>query len=191
MDGTIIDTNIAHYNSYKKVFEKYNKPFINIHQWNNIIFNNNIDDYLKDTFNEEFFFIKNEKLEFLKEESILFTKNSDIFLNFLIYNNFNFCIVTNTNKKTVELFKEKLPLLKKIKQWICREDYILSKPNSECYELAKKKYYKNEKYLIGFEDSIVGYNSLKEYTNLIYIYNNEKIFKYNDCYLFDDYCQII
>jgi DNA mismatch repair ATPase MutS len=49
------------------------------------------------------------------------------------------------------------------------------------------KYHKNEKYIIGFEDSMVGYTALKRHTDLIYIYDNERIFINNDCYLFDDY----
>jgi dTDP-4-dehydrorhamnose reductase len=178
MDGTIIETNMAHYNAYNKLFEKYGKDFLNIELWTNIIKTNNIDNYLRTVFQEEELYnIKKEKLEFLREEQIKFTKNSDIFLKYLIENNFNFCIVTNTNKKTVELFKEKLPLLSEIQQWIYREDYILPKPDGESYEVAKQKYYKNEKYIIGLEDSMVGYNALKHHTDLIYIYDNEIIFK--------------
>jgi beta-phosphoglucomutase-like phosphatase (HAD superfamily) len=75
----------------------------------------------------------------------------------------------NTSK-SVEIFKQKLPLLNEIKQLIYREDYKLSKPDGECYELAKKKYYKNEKYIIGFEDSMVEYTTLKQYTDSIYIH---------------------
>jgi HAD superfamily hydrolase (TIGR01509 family) len=161
---------------------------LNINDWNYIILNDNIDNYLKKHFNkEEIYDIKNQKLLFLRDEPISFTKNVDIFLNFLIQHNFNFCIVTNTNKKTVDIFKEKLPLLNEIKQWIYRDDYELSKPDPQCYEVAKQKYYKNEKYIIGFEDSMVGYNSLKNHTNLIYIYRNDILFLNNDCYLFDDY----
>jgi len=188
MDGTIIDSTISHYNAYKTVFENHGKPFLNADEWNNIILNDNIDNYLKTCFNErEFYKIKEEKLNNLLRETINFTKNSDEFLHFLIENDINFCVVTNTNKKTVEIFKEKLPLLNSIKQWIYREDYNLAKPDSECYELAKQKYYKNEKYLVGIEDSMVGYTSLKKCTDLIYIYNNQFVFKNNDCYLFDDF----
>ena len=192
MDGTIIETNLAHYNAYKKVFERYNKEFLTIDEWTTIILNDNIDNYFRTIFDDnDFYNIKKEKLELLKKETISFTKNSEIFLKFLIENEINFCVVTNTNKNTVELFKEKLPLLNEIKQWICREDYKLSKPEPECYEVAKLKYYKNEKYIIGFEDSMVGYNALKQTTNLIYIYNNESIFKTNDCYLIDDYTKLL
>ena len=193
MDGTIIESNSAHYNAYKKVFEKYDKPFLNLDEWNNIILNDSFTKcYLDKIFDENTCNqIKKEKMEMLKEEAIFYTKNSDIFLKYLIDNKFNFCIVTNTNRETVEIFKEKLPLLNLINNWICREDYNLSKPNSECYELAKHKYYKNEKYIVGFEDSMVGYKALKNITDLIYIYNNESVFKNNDCYLFDDFNKMI
>jgi dTDP-4-dehydrorhamnose reductase len=192
MDGTIVDSTIAHYNAYEKAFTKFNKTMINIEQWNNIIMNDNIDNYLKTIFDETTFnTFKKEKRNILKEQEISFTKNSDVFINFLIENNFNFCIVTNTSKETVEIFKQKLPLLNEIKQWVYREDYKLPKPDGECYELAKQKYYKNEKYIIGIEDSMVGYKALKEHTDLIYIYNNETIFKNNDCFLFNDFSQIM
>lgn len=188
MDGTIIETNMAHYNAYKKVFEKYDKPFLNQADWNNIIMNDNIDNFLKNVFDEQqFHVIKQEKLKLLMDEPISFKKNSDVFLKKLIQNDFNFCIVTNTNKETVNIFKEKLPMLNDIKQWVCRDEYALPKPNSECYDIAKQKYYKNEKYIIGFEDSMVGYKSLKQHTDLIYMYDNDIVFKQNDCYLFDDY----
>jgi dTDP-4-dehydrorhamnose reductase len=192
MDGTLIDSNIAHYKSYEKTFVKFNKKIINIDEWNNIIMNDNIDNYLKTIFDEiTFSTFKKEKRNMLKEQEISFTKNSDVFINFLLQNNFNFCIVTNTSKETVEIFKQKLPLLNEIKQWIYREDYKLPKPDGECYELAKQKYYKNEKYIIGIEDSMVGYKALKKHTDLIYIYNNETIFKNNDCFLFNDFSQIM
>lgn len=191
MDGTIIDTNMAHYNSYKKVFEKYNRQFLNIDEWNDIILNDNIDNYLKTVFGDTLFInIKKEKLQLLKDEPITFTKNSEYFLKFLIEYDFNFCIVTNTSKHTVDVFKNKIPLLNEIKQWVYRDDYNLSKPHSECYELSKQKYYKNEPFIIGIEDSTVGYKSLKHITDLIYIYNNNILFNSYDCYLFDDFLQI-
>ena len=36
--------------------------------------------------------------------------------------------------------------------------------------------------MIGIEDSMVGYSALKHHTDLIYIYENEKLFKNNDCF---------
>jgi beta-phosphoglucomutase-like phosphatase (HAD superfamily) len=195
LDGTIIESNLAHFNAYNKTFQKHNIPLLTIDKWNDIILNDNIDNYLYYTLQQNdsmISIIKQEKQSYLTDPTtISFTKNSDEFLRFLIENNFNFCVVTNTSEKTVQIFKEKLPLLNDIKQWVYRDNYKLPKPNGECYDIAKQKYYKNEKYVIGFEDSMVGYNALKHHTDLIYVYNNDNIFKNNDCYLFDDYSVFI
>lgn len=192
LDGTIVDTTHAHYNAYKRSFEKHNKKIMNIEEWNHIILNDHIDNYLKTNFNEDTVSaIKADKRIMLTDENITFTNNSELFLRYLIQNKFNFCIVTNTSKQTVDIFKQKLPILNDIRNWICREDYVLPKPSRECYDLAKSKYYKGEKHIIGFEDSSVGYKSLKHVTDIIYVYNNLLLFEKNDCYLFDDFCKLI
>jgi dTDP-4-dehydrorhamnose reductase len=192
LDGTIINSNMAHYNAYKKIFNRYDKIFIDIDEWNSIILNGNIDNYLINVFGVDVLkSIKDEKIKDLVDETIIFTKNSDVFIHFLLKNNINFCIVTNTSKKTVDLFKNKLPLLNDIHNWIYREDYMLPKPDGSCYELAKNKFYKGEEFIIGIEDSFVGVCALKSVTELIYIYENEDVFKKNDCYLFDDYNMLI
>lgn len=192
LDGTIINTNLAHYNAYKKTFKNRQMEFLDYEEWNNFIMNKNIDDYLREKFDEKIFYeIKTEKFHNLNDEEISFTNNSETFLQLLINNNFNFCVVTNTNQNTSNLFKQKLPLLNKIKNWIYRDNYNLPKPNSECFYLAKENFYKNEKYIIGIEDSMVGFSSLKEVTDLIFIYNNDDVFKNNDCYIFNDFTQIM
>jgi dTDP-4-dehydrorhamnose reductase/beta-phosphoglucomutase-like phosphatase (HAD superfamily) len=193
LDGTIIDSNFAHYNSYQLAFETFGFDFIKYSEWNDFTMNKNIDDYLKIFFKNDFHKIneiKEYKTKLLKQQEINYTKNSNIFLEYLIDNNFNFCIVTNTSKKTVNIFKEKLILLNKINNWICREDYSKTKPDKECYNLAISKYSKNEKYVIGIEDSNVGYNSIKHVTDIIFVYNNYKLFENNDCYYFDDFKQL-
>jgi HAD superfamily hydrolase (TIGR01509 family) len=188
MDGTLIDSNAAHYNAYRRVFENRNATFMTTEEWNDSILHGKVDSFLCSYFNtQNVDDIKQEKLSQLKHESICFTKGCESFLRSLIDNEFNFCVVTNASKSTVELFKEKLPLLGEIKQWICREDYERPKPDGQCYAAAKQKYYKNEQYILGIEDSLAGYQSLKSHTDIIYIYDNEAIFKSNDCFLFDDY----
>ena len=54
----------------------------------------------------------------------------------------------NTSIENVIFFKSKVQNLNKIKNWITRNDYINAKPDGECYELAKQKYYKNEQLYI-------------------------------------------
>ena len=188
LDGTLINTNLAHYNSYKNVFLNKKKKFISFDKWNEYINNSNINLFLKECFKEsDIVNIKMEKIKEFEKQTIEYCKNSKNFLDFLIKKNINFCIVTNTNSKTIEIIKKKLPIFNLVKNWVVREDYINPKPNKECYELAINKYYNKEKYIIGIEDTNVGFNSLKDITNIIYIFNNESVFKKNNCYLFDDY----
>lgn len=188
LDGTIVDSLDCHYNAYNKALNLYNKKSIDKEVWNEYVLNSNINKYLKDKYShEEVLSIKNSKTEFLKDEELIFTKNCDKFIQFLIDNNVNFCIVTNSPNTTIEIFKNKLPLLKKVKNWITRNEYTEPKPNPECYKHAIKKFHKNEKYVIGFEDSLVGYQSLKHLTNIIYVFNNKYVFEDNDCYLINNY----
>ena len=112
-------------------------------------------------------------------------------LECLINNGFNFCIVTNTGRKTVKLFQEKLPLLKNVSRIICREDYSVGKPDPECYQLAKDCFYRSEDYIIGFEDSLAGYRAVSSVTPLVFIYNSMGIFKKENCYLFNDYKDLL
>ena len=193
LDETLIQSGKAHYDSYINVFKKHNIKTLEYQKWKEILNNGNINNYLESIIlnTEKLKQIKREKIEELKTKSIVFTKNSDKFITYLISNSINFCIVTNTNIDTVNIFKQKLPLLNKIKNWICRDDYNFSKPSPDCYYTAKNKYYNNEKYIIGIEDSFVGYNSLKHITDKIFIFNNEELFKNNDCYLFDNFEQLI
>lgn len=194
LDGTIINSNLAHYNAYKNAFDKHKLTFLSYDEWNNYILNSNIDEYFKTFFCQDIHTInkiKQDKIEFLKNEDISFTKNSDVFLKHLIQNDLNFCIVTNTNKPTINIFIDKLPLLQQIKKWVYRENYNFPKPNKECYDLAKNNFFKDEQYIIGIEDSMVGFNSIKQITDCVFIYNNDTIFKSHDCFIFNDFIQIL
>ena len=188
LDGTLIDSSMAHYRAYSSVFSKRNIDFVDFDRWCQIVNNNGVDDYLRGIFGDELIVdIKSEKFEALKDDSISFIGNSDVFLKWLIDRGDNFCIVTNTGRKTVELFQEKLPLLKNVSQIICRDDYSVSKPDPECYRLAKDLYYRSEDYIIGFEDSLAGYHAVSLVTPLVFIYNSVDIFKKENCYLINDY----
>ena len=192
LDGTLIDSSMAHYRAYSSVFLRRGFSFLSFSKWTSIVNNNEVDDYLQGVFGDDLLGeIKSEKFEALKKESISFIGNSDVFLKWLLNRGANFCIVTNTGRKTVELFQEKLPLLKSVLQIICREDYSVGKPDPECYRLAKDLYYKSEDYIIGFEDSLAGYCAVSSVTPLVLIYNSVEIFKNENCYLFNEYKDII
>lgn len=195
LDGTILNTDKTHYKAYKKVFDLYDIDFtykefekiINESSMELFISSNNLD------INE----IKNKKLTYLYEDNdIEFIKGADLFLEYLINNNINYAIVTNTSLNVVEYYKKCLPLLRKVSNWITRDNYIYPKPNAESYQIAIQKYYKNEKYKIGFENTLNGYEAIKNIVDYHYFITNKSSYIYNkmkkeDIYLIKDYISLL
>ena len=100
----------------------------------------------------------------------------------------NFAIVTNTGKENVEFFKQKLPLLQRVKQWITREDTQLGKPHSQPYEEAKSRFWKQAQAqtIIGFENTLGGVRSLEKVTRCIYYVGLSK----EDVYMINNFSQV-
>ena len=194
LDGTLLDTDIIHYDAYKKTFLELN---IDIEFTEEIFFNlinhNNINIFLKENLDVKIISDakKIKKQNMLENTKINTIYNSEIFIDFLIKNNYNYCVVTNTNNEIVEHYKKYNSTFSKIKNIITREDYINPKPNKECWDTALEKYYKGEKYIIGIENTSAGYESLKNITNYIYILKSIPINYDMDTYLFDNYKQIL
>ena len=175
LDGTLIDSENQHYESYNELIGLTKEEF-------DIKNQNNDFDY-------------NEEIK-IKKNILFKTKIKDIklidgvleFLTYIIDNKINYCIVTNTNNENIELYKKHIPILNKLTNWISKKDYVNKKPNSDCYKLAINRYYKNEKYIIGIENTIAGYKALKNITDIIYIQlnNNKKLFSDYDVYLINN-----
>ncbi|NGX28307.1 MAG: Beta-phosphoglucomutase [Candidatus Anoxychlamydiales bacterium] len=70
------------------------------------------------------------------------------------------CVVTNSSKQMTDMMQAKQKTLKSIPHWITREDYLLSKPNPECYLRAISLYGEKGDRIIGFEDSLRGIKAL-------------------------------
>jgi dTDP-4-dehydrorhamnose reductase/beta-phosphoglucomutase-like phosphatase (HAD superfamily) len=195
LDGTILNTDKTHYKAYKKIFDSYNIQFT-YEEFEKIINESSMETFILSK-NIDLFDIKNKKLAYLLEDNdIEFIKGADLFLEHLIRCNINYVIVTNTSSNVVEHYKNCLPLLRKVSNWITREDYIYPKPNSEAYEIAIQKYYKNEKCKIGFENTLNGYESIKEMVNYHYFITNKSSYIYNkikkeDIYLIKDYMNLL
>lgn len=179
LDGTLIDTDKEHFNGYVYAFNKLNIEF-NLTKYMSIIENIKMDHYLETHFKEKKSEIKKYKTEYLLNlQEIKLIPNADKFIDFIINNNINHVVVTNTTKEIVESFKNKNSHLFKLKNWIVREDYNNPKPNSECYILAKKIFYKGESNIVGFENSIHGYNALKYVTSNIVIISDKNNFEHD------------
>ena len=98
LDGTLIDSEPLHHKAWAKVLdlsESYVRYIINTH---------GIDYILEDYPNSKR--LRKLKLEeMLKTENVNLIKNTDKFIHFIVNNNINHVVVTNTNKELDEQFK--------------------------------------------------------------------------------------
>lgn len=193
LDGTLIDTDKLHIRCYNEALASLN---IQSKISDEYLDYGLIDDFLKINIKNQNLInlIKNNKHEYFKQyfNEIKLLNGVYKFIDYIYNNNINHCIVTNSSYETIVFLKDKIPILNKLTNWICRNDYINPKPNSECYDKAKSLYYKNEKYIIGFENTIYGYKALKNITDIIYIICNLNTHTYNnmkneDVYLINNF----
>jgi dTDP-4-dehydrorhamnose reductase/beta-phosphoglucomutase-like phosphatase (HAD superfamily) len=215
LDGTLVHTSYAHYRSYLHVFRNRNLPFMTYQEWNRFINYKNIHTYLENiacelanhdiTETQNILSdLRNEKLEAFRIYALTYvipTKNCHEILDFIEKNpdTVNAVVVTNSSKATIDVICEIVPILNKIKNWCFRETYTNPKPHPESYDLALNRYYKNEQYIIGFENTNIGYESLKHSAKIIYLYvdnddeysKTDKWYYKKDAYIFDDYKQVV
>jgi len=165
LDGTLLDSDHFHYEAWSKVLNQTPERI------EHIIKTIGMEKYLE---RSNFQRLKNLKFqEMTKIEDINFIKNADKFIDFIEENDISHVVVTHTDKLIVDYFKDRVPKLKKLKNWVVREDYTHPKPDPECYKLAMTKYGKGEKNIMGFENSKHGIKALSHVTpNVIKINKN-------------------
>jgi dTDP-4-dehydrorhamnose reductase/beta-phosphoglucomutase-like phosphatase (HAD superfamily) len=191
LDGTLLDTDILHYNAYKKAFSTYGKEFCTWETYNGLL---SIEVYCKEALGTLYDCVKQEKQRVLCEENtISFMSGAEIFLEWLVQTRQNFAIVTNTSANTVRFFQTKVPLLQKVTQWITREDVKAPKPDSEPYRTAVERFSRSESYILGVENTFTGFVSLKGVTSIIYIVTQgtiESKLLNKDAYFISTFAQI-
>lgn len=195
LDGTLIHTDRIHYDAYKTAIRKYDIE-LNYNDFENAINNTSIDIMLTQLgiAHTEHANIKKEKYANMisSTQEIKLIDGVQEFLEACIKNGVNMAIVTNTSINIVEYFKRHIPILNEIPNWICREDYKLAKPNNECYALAIERFYKNEEYIIGFENTLNGYNAIQPSVNCVYFITskqnkNYETIRQNDVYIIENF----
>lgn len=72
------------------------------------------------------------------------------------------CVVTNSSKRQTQMLASFLPVLKNIPYWVVREDYERPKPDPQCYLRAIELYAKPADRIVGFEDSLRGWEALRK-----------------------------
>ena len=157
LDGTLLNSDHLHHKAWANVLDE-TPEFVE-----RVINTGEYDDFLYD---KE---LRKEKImEMCKFENIELMKNADKFIEFIVDNNVKHAVVTHTDRRVVDHFRAKVPILNKLKNWIVREDYDQPKPNSECYELALKLYGEGDKEIIGFENSNHGIKAIRGVTRNIF-----------------------
>lgn len=174
LDGTLIDSEQAFYETFKEViYENYNYS-INKKQYieNELKRNNNLIQYLKNKniINKN---ISNEKLmekvyKKYEENFSRIIKNNETLTNIKLLkilkenNNFKLSLVTTCSKRFITKLIEELKIKTLFSCIIAREDVENLKPDSEAYAKAIKKLKINKEQCLAVEDSERGILSAKE-----------------------------
>jgi dTDP-4-dehydrorhamnose reductase len=170
LDGTLLDTERLQIQAYNDALKEHNLPL-------RLTSAEDIETTLVSMYDRETYLaIRQTKNRILRESSlpIEFLPGADILLEYFLRHSVNVCIVTNTSRDNVAFFQSKLPLLAQCTQWIAREDVEHPKPNPEPYRVAKERFWKGESYIVGVENTVQGYMSLRHTTDCIYMVCSHK-----------------
>ena len=180
---TDIDINVS-LNEYFQYFHsldnKYTKMYLHFK------YKINIDQF-------DIIYLNKQKIynELIKKNKVLWINECNNFLQFIIENNKEFIIVTNTSKDNINIFKEQYPILNKALCFYTKEGFFCKKPNPECY-LKIVHNYKNKiinnkliQKIIGFEDSLPGFHALYQVTDITPVFIHAHIYTHNKYYHYD------
>lgn len=171
-DGTIMDTEKYHYESYLKIYKEYDENInLDINNYFRLIHNIDKQEYNKflKSINinnhEEIYDKKVENFkDLIHKNKIDLIGNFDKFIQKLKDKNKEIIIVTNSSKKTIDYFRNLYPILNLFDQIYTKDDFTKKKPDPECY-LKIQEIYKTKR-MIGFEDSYQGFHALSYAKNI-------------------------
>lgn len=200
-DGTIMDTELLHYRAWMNVIN--NRMIGNFEQvlLNDFFKHNhslNEEDkkrflYYKYNISEEEYYVLYEKkhaeyYKIIEENKLTFVRCFENILDFILKNDKKFVIVTNTSLKNIQYFLDKFSVLNKADKIYTKELYSQKKPHPECYIKVLNDYPTERK--IGFEDSLIGFHSLYQVSEITPVLIVNKNYYYCK-YIIDNYRNII
>jgi len=194
-DGTIIDTELYHYQAWKNVLNKeiidFNLSEDNYFRMNHHLDTNTFRNFLKDKYELHNYdkLYKQKGIEYKKlieHHELEYMDNIISFFKLIKKHNKELVMVTNSSKFTINLFLNKYSELNVFDEIYTKENFKHRKPNPECYQFIVQKY-KNKK-MIGFEDSLVGIHALCQVKEIdaFHILNKNMHYYYND-YIKENY----
>jgi len=194
LDGTLLETDRLHYEAYKTALHEFGIQ-LEWSEFEEAIHSGSIDAMCSKVglAPAEYRRVRELKLAaMLEQTTIQPIEGASEFVEACLKGGATIVVVTNTSRRVVEHFKEHVPFLNRIVNWICREDYVESKPSSECYRVALDRFYTNQAFKIGFENTLNGYSALKDCVDCAYYITDTGSANYRrmlkeDCYLVRDF----
>jgi len=171
LDGLLVDTEMFHWQAYKKVVESWGGVF----DWDYPSYlvvagksassiRERIEEeqpnlFIKRSWEELYAEKKKAFLQLLAESKISLMPGVEKALAYISTLNVPMVVVTHSPIQVVDAVKE-IPSLSSISGWISREDYDLPKPAPDGYLVACKKFGVSTEDAVGFEDALRGVDSL-------------------------------
>jgi D-arabinose 5-phosphate isomerase GutQ/beta-phosphoglucomutase-like phosphatase (HAD superfamily) len=189
LDGTLMDTEDYHLFAWEAAIQEKTKKsdfeltIQDYHTYFHSLEPLNMKNYLKIThslsnFDDVYECKQMYYKEYIRSEDISFMKGAYDFLEYILQNNKQFVIVTNTRKDFMNIFLSKHPILNQALEICTKENFIRNKPYPDCYLYIANKY--KDKLKIGFEDSYIGITALNQVPDIVPILIYNKNYGYND-----------
>jgi beta-phosphoglucomutase len=172
-DGLLVDTEGLHYKAYKELCRRrgYMLPW-DLSQYLHIAHSDTIGirqglqalfpELLKEAWEDLYAEKKKIYETYLQSGELSLLPGVEPLLKELARLNKKRCVVTNSPLLQINLIKSQIPVLQTIPRWFTRETYDKPKPAPDGYLKALHELKAEGDHVIGFEDSIKGYASLKQ-----------------------------
>jgi beta-phosphoglucomutase len=173
-DGLLVDTEELHFKAYQQLCEKrgYTLPwdldqFLEIAHTDVLGIRKKIQALFPKLFEQapswDILYAEKKRIyeASLKKSHLSLLPGVEPLLEKLAHLDKKRCVVTNSNQHEVELIKSRIPALNTVPLWFTRESYDKPKPAPDGYLKALHELKDEGDRVIGFEDSMRGYESLK------------------------------
>ena len=164
LDGTIIDSEPIHWESYNKAYKRIHLKPLTYEEY--VCIAHSPEKSFRQVLEERYPPVYELKEKFfalrVKKQGLNLIKGAKEFILKLLELEKEVWIVTHSPQKRADIIKKQFPFLEKVTQWIVYEDFKCKKPNPECYIKAIQSSGHDIKDCIGFEDSYKGFLALKK-----------------------------
>ncbi len=171
LDGLLVDTERLHFQAYQAVCRDYGVALDwDLGKYLQIAHSSaeGLKDALMDLLQEkeanwDVLYAEKKKVlqNLLTPQNVALMPGVEALLKELSITRTKRCVATNSSKEQVVRIKQVLPILESVPMWITREDYEDPKPAPDAYLKAMGLLFDPGDRVIGFEDSLRGFNALK------------------------------